>query len=871
MALQRTISLLPGVENRRAGRVFGDDGAERIVRTFHARFASIKCGGTTTARQAAEYVLRESKHAGDGDENKADVEAAAGDKEAMLADARRIRQTARITRGPTGERILATQIIELPAESTKEQRQACAQAFVDDWRERGHQAIAVVHMHGHDKDRPQPHLHVLATGRPVAADGTVDRSAPLWRNRDEVKAERARTARLVNEHCHTVAAFHPGGFKDIGREEDTPKWRTPTGVYLKVVAAEAGGAGWEEKEEAGRAQYAAARKSAELAEPKRTRKKEIAAARERGEKPPRVRPTLRQRLARAEADRSELAADLDRLAADRARQAAEKQQAETRADKAEADRVVSAKAVVYWCGRVGEVRGAVAERARQAAQALDEQRKRADNAEAALPGAVERATTAEGRVRELEELNKTQTKYATDWHGERGEPPPNLTTVEGRSLAWANMRAWEIEERKRRKDEAAAKKAELDKAREAEQKKTQEKIGEAVRSALEKERSEARQQAEAAPGLTERAEKAEAQLKAFAAGLGFTETQLKGIEKRAALAMERGERQARVDMGRRLEEHCSPIWRTPSSTARRLADAVFDEGPDAAASLVEDPPAIGTVRAQPDFSGTAALVAAIHQAAESVDERPGRPLEREKHRALNAEDELRKTQLELELAQAARDAAVAEQGLLQTFLDSERGHNEELRKKLVAEREAEEAAERRRQNAEAELARQQAEAAREQQALEIAQAPRGEVEAWQLTPAQFLNRRNDRSATRDHTDASFDDVVPSIHIHYAPGNQLSWKNTSAEAPPWLFERGGPEPIRLGFRYERDQWDEVALDVHRLEVVHAIEYGKPVAGAIRDFYRIGDGGGGRGGDGGGVEIDSIGDSIYARQQERQITR
>ena len=437
MALVRTVTLLPGVENRRAGRVLGDDGAERIVRTFHARFASIKCGGTTTARQAAEYVLREGKHAGDEDENKADVEASAGDEEAMLADARRIRQTARITHGPTGERILATQIIELPAESTKEQRQACAQAFVDDWRERGHQAIAVVHMHGHDKDRPQPHLHVLATGRPVAADGTVDRSAPLWRNRDEVKAERARTARLVNEHCHTVAAFHPGGFKDIGRAEDTPKWRTPTGVYLKVVAASTEGAGWEEKDAAARAQYAAARRSAELAEPKRTRKKEIAAARERGEKPPRVRPTQRQRLARAEADRSELAADLDRLAAERARQAAGKQQAETRVDR------------------------------------------------------------AEGRVRELQELNAVQTKYVTDWHGDRGAEPPDLATVEGLSLAWANMRAWEIEERKRRKAEAAAKKDEHEKALADERDSTQEKIAEAVRRALETERE--RQEAEPDP------------------------------------------------------------------------------------------------------------------------------------------------------------------------------------------------------------------------------------------------------------------------------------------------------------------------------------------------------------------------------------
>ena len=110
---------------------------------------------------------------------------------------------------------------------------------------------------------------------------------------------------------------------------------------------------------------------------------------------------------------------------------------------------------------------------------------------------------------------------------------------------------------------------------------------------------------------------------------------------------------------------------------------------------------------------------------------------------------------------------------------------------------------------------------------------------------------------------SFDDVVPSIHIHYAPGNQLSWKNTSAEAPPWLFERGGRSRSDSASATSGTSGTRVALDVHRLEVVHAIKYGKPVAGAIRDFYRIGDGG--------GVEIDSIGDSIYARQQERQITR
>ena len=797
----------------------------RAVRSFHINFGSVKASAPAARgwSQAIDYAARQGQYAEDGEELEEgpDVLHVAGSPDALREACKTIDAGVRQRRGKTAERILVKETVELPSDVEDEQAawKAGAEAVVADWRKRGHEAVAAVHLHGEERDHP--HLHVLVAARPVNADGAVDRSRRLLVGKAAVKAERANAAERINEACEPKIHFHPGKLKEIGIERAAKK-RIPQGEFRarraeiraapeKAAAIEASMYAMSAAERAPLHVERTARYEA--------RKPIIEAAKAAGRWPPRSRLREQQILTRSWRVTYE---DMK----------AEKQKAWDDAN--------------YWIVEGHKYR-----------EERDEQRARAD--------------TAGGRARELEELNKTQTKYVTDWHGERGEPPPNLTTVEGRSLAWANMRAWEIEERKRRKDEAAAKKAELDKAREAEQKKTQEKIGEAVRSALEKERSEARQQAEAAPGLTERAEKAEAQLKAFAAGLGFTETQLKGIEKRAALAMERGARQARVDMGRRLEEHCSPIWRTPSSTARRLADAVFDEGPDAAASLVEDPPAIGTVRAQPDFSGTAALVAAIHQAAESVDERPGMPLEREKRRALNAEDELRKTQQELELAQAARDAAVAEQGLLQTFLDSERGHNEELRKKLVAEREAEEAAERRRQNAEAELARQQAEAAREQQALEIAQAPRGEVEAWQLTPAQFLNRRNDRSATRDHTDVSFDDVVPSIHIHYAPGNQLSWKNTSAEAPPWLFERGGPEPIRLGFRYERDQWDKVALDVHRLEVVHAIKYGKPVAGAIRDFYRIGDGGGGRGGDGGGVEIDNIGDSIYARQQERQITR
>ena len=612
------------------------------MRTFHARFGSIKCGGTTTARQAAEYVLREGKHAGDEDENKGDVEAAAGDKEAMLADARRIRQTARIT-------------------------------------------------HGHDKDRPQPHLHVLATGRPVAADGTVDRSAPLWRNRDEVKAERARTARLVNEHCHTVAAFHPGGFKDIGREEDTPKWRTPTGVYLKVVAASAEGAGWEEKDAAAQAQYAAARKSAEIAEPKRTRKKEIKAARGRGEKPPRVRPRQRQRLALAEAGRSDLAADLDRLDR-RARDAEGRLALGRQLWTEEKDRADGAEVRVHETeGRVGE------------------ERARADTAEASVATLTDEKQQAETRVGELEaqvrELTERQTKYITDWHADREVEPPDLATVEGQSEAWANMRAWEIEERKRRKDEAVAKKAEIEE--------------------IARERDEAVQQAaaaEASPELVERAEQAEAERDALATGLGLTPEQVAQAARRAEAEQAKAERQAREQAAAALQPHCIPIWRAHLVTSKRLAEAVFDEGAEAAEALVRDPDRAGTVLANPDLSGVEELVAAIREADAS---RPRRTLtlqeraERSESAAAAEAERARAAELERDRAQAAeRDARGKLSEMEDALRDITRQRNdaraalenagidvqaaeEAARKQRTAKAQAEEAGRRRQAEAEA--------------------------------------------------------------------------------------------------------------------------------------------------------------------------
>ena len=237
--MQTSLTLLAGVENRRLGRVLGDDGLARVVRSFHFRVRSVKCGGRGTARTRIAYVRREGKHA----KSSADVENAAGDKDALIDAADRIEATSRIKRGPTAERILQSFVLELPAESTAAERAATAEAVVEHWRTRygedrpGHEAIAVVHMHG--DEAAQPHLHVEVAARPILADETVDRSVRLWTDPSPskaVKAERAAMAKIVNTWCTTKAAFHAGAFKEIGRE-DEGKPRLPISAWRAMRKA----------------------------------------------------------------------------------------------------------------------------------------------------------------------------------------------------------------------------------------------------------------------------------------------------------------------------------------------------------------------------------------------------------------------------------------------------------------------------------------------------------------------------------------------------------------------------------------------------------------------------------------------------------
>ena len=499
----QTTALLAGVENHRVGRVAGDDGLAKIVRTFHARFGSVKTGAGQTPRQRIAYVRREGRHAVDA----ADVEATAGDKEKVLDAADRLEAGARIRRGPTADRLLATQVIELPAESTPDQRAACAQAFVDDWRERGHPAIATVHVHG--EERGQPHLHVEIAARPVHADGEVDRAVRLWRGKPTIYAERQKASDLVNRTCDPDPPYHPGGFRDIGREGDTPKKRIPARSFRNARA------GIREAREAlaleqaemidGAARVVSEAKRAPLREAHEKRTAEIVKFKKAGEWPPlsqRARLEKRAETSRVASDiwyrryKKSEAGEVDRTAErDQERERgdtaeasvvtlkAEKQKAEGRARELEALNKRQTKYVTNWHANrkvvlpnLATVEGQSAAWANMWAWDAKALKKARDEAGAARTAATTaekerneqrlRAEKAEGerdglqdRVRALEELNKTQTKYVTDWHTDHKEELPDLATVEGQSAAWTNMRAWKAAELKKAEDAVAAKEA----------------------------------------------------------------------------------------------------------------------------------------------------------------------------------------------------------------------------------------------------------------------------------------------------------------------------------------------------------------------------------------------------------------------------
>ena len=271
----------------------------------------------------------------------------------------------------------------------EEQRQACAEAFVADWRKRGHEAVAVVHVHGEEHD--QPHLHVEIAARPVHADGSVDRSGVLWRGREPVYAERQIVADIVNRTCEPDPPYHPGGFRDMtDRKDDKPRTRMPSGKFREAreEIREARAAGDEAKaERIESSAYAVSRtKRNEKRWPREDRKAEIDG----------LKDAKLWRNGRAAGERQRLV-----FAAD------------ARADKAEAGQRADLEKYRTWSDDYA-----------------DSSRKREK-------AARERTQKAEG---ELRELTERQTELIVNAHSQARRELPELRIEEGRAEAWAFVR-----------------------------------------------------------------------------------------------------------------------------------------------------------------------------------------------------------------------------------------------------------------------------------------------------------------------------------------------------------------------------------------------------------------------------------------------
>lgn len=209
------------------------------MRSFHINFGSVKASAPAARgwSQAIDYATRQGEYAeeaGDGEEGP-DVQHVAGSPDALRDACQAIDAGVRQRRGKTAERILVKETVELPSDVEDEQAawKAGAEAIVADWKERGHEAVAAVHLHGEERDHP--HLHVLVAARPMDADGGVDRSKRLLAGKAEVKAERANAAERINEACEPEIRFHPGKLKEIGIGRE-PKRRIPTGTFFRMRA-----------------------------------------------------------------------------------------------------------------------------------------------------------------------------------------------------------------------------------------------------------------------------------------------------------------------------------------------------------------------------------------------------------------------------------------------------------------------------------------------------------------------------------------------------------------------------------------------------------------------------------------------------------
>ena len=240
MQLQETRHFLDAIESGRVGRIIGPDLQERLARTFHVNFGSVRIGGEgeSSPKGAIDYAFRQGEYGPPKDPEKdeaarerakkaAELEYTAGDPEEVHRAADLIETSAAVRTGPRAERVLVKQVVELPADTDEEERAEAADALVADWKWRGHPAVAAVHCNG----LVQPHVHVLAAARPVSAAGTVDRSVRLWTSKQEVRDERHEVARIVNAACKQRVLFNGGRHEDVGIDRE-PRRSIPRGVRI---------------------------------------------------------------------------------------------------------------------------------------------------------------------------------------------------------------------------------------------------------------------------------------------------------------------------------------------------------------------------------------------------------------------------------------------------------------------------------------------------------------------------------------------------------------------------------------------------------------------------------------------------------------
>ena len=183
-----------------------------------------------------------------------------------------------------------------------------------------------------------------------------------------------------------------------------------------------------------------------------------------------------------------------------------------------------------------------------------------------------------------------------------------------------------------------------------------------------------------------------------------------------------------------------------------------------------------------------------------------------------------------------------------------------------------EAAERRQRQAEAKAVEKDREAPPQPQQPVHDEGPDGQVEAWQLTPEQFLARALDHSAGNDDTDVRFRNVAPPVRVHYDPANTL--RMTGGQHADWIYEHAGT--ACGGYRHGHGDWKAVVLMAHQDEVHHAVRTGKPVPAPVLAAYpqrQAGAGQGGRsqgGGDGGGFDFGGPSlIEIEARERQRGL--